>query len=196
MFIASVMSSRHLILWCPLLFLPSIFPSIRDFSNESLVCISWPTYQSFSFSISPSSGNSGLISIKTVRFTLLTVQGTFRSLLQYQFFEGINYLVLCLFSDPAVKTKHDHWEDHRLDSTDLRWQSKVSGFEHCLKFVITFLPRSNSLLISWLQSPCSDFGAQEEKICPYFHLFSFSLHSVMGLDGMILGFCFFFFFNI
>ena len=77
MFIVLVMPSRHLILWRPLLLLPSILPSIRDFSNESAVCIRWPKYWSFSFSISPSNKYSGLISW----FNLLVVQETFRSLL-------------------------------------------------------------------------------------------------------------------
>ena len=80
MFIASVMSS-HLILWRPLFLLPSIFPSTGDFSSESAVCIRWPKY--WSFSISPSSEYSGLISLKIEWFDLLAVQGTFRSLLQH-----------------------------------------------------------------------------------------------------------------
>ena len=78
MFTASVMPSSHLILWCPLLLLPQIFPSIRDFSNESSVHIRWPKYWSFSVSISPSSEYSGLISLKTDSFDLLSVQRTFR----------------------------------------------------------------------------------------------------------------------
>ena len=81
MFIASVMPSSYLILWCPLLLLPSIFPSMRDFSNESAVCIRWPKY--WSFSISPSSEYSGLLSFKIHWFDLLAVQGTLRSLLQH-----------------------------------------------------------------------------------------------------------------
>ena len=83
MFIASVIPSRYLILWCPLLHLPSIFPSIRDFSNESSVRIRWPKYWSFSFSISPSSECLGLISLKIDWFDLLAIQGIFRSLLQH-----------------------------------------------------------------------------------------------------------------
>ena len=83
MFIASVMPPSHLILWRPLLLLPSIFPSIRDFSNESSVHIRWPKYWSFSFSISPSSEYLGLISLKIDWFDLLAVQGILRSLLQH-----------------------------------------------------------------------------------------------------------------
>ena len=80
--IALMMASSHLILWCPLL-LPSIFPSIRDFSNESAVHIRWPKYWSFSFSISPSNKHSGLISLKIDWFNLLALQEIFRSLLQH-----------------------------------------------------------------------------------------------------------------
>ena len=83
MSIASVMSSSHLILWCPLLLLPPVFPSIRDFSNESAVRIRWPKYWSFSFSISPSNKYSGFISLKIDWFVLLAVKGTFRSLFQH-----------------------------------------------------------------------------------------------------------------
>ena len=83
MSVVSVMPSSHPILWHPLLFLPSIFPSITDFSDESVVHIRWPKYWSFSFSISPSNEYSGLISLKIDRFNLLAVQGTLRSLLQH-----------------------------------------------------------------------------------------------------------------
>ena len=82
MSIVSVMPSNYLILCCPLL-LPSVFPSIRVFSNESILCIRWPKYWSFSFSISPSSEYSGLISFRMDCLDLLTVQGTLKSLLQY-----------------------------------------------------------------------------------------------------------------
>ena len=82
MSIESVMPSNHLILSCPLLLLPSIFPSIRVFSNESVLRIRWPKYWSFSFSISPSHEHSGLILFRTDRLDLLAVQGTLKSLLQ------------------------------------------------------------------------------------------------------------------
>ena len=83
MSIASVMLSSHLTLWCPSLLLPSFFPIIRDFSNESAVCIRWPKYWSFSIGISPSKEYSGFISLKIDWFDLLAVQGTLRSLLQH-----------------------------------------------------------------------------------------------------------------
>ena len=83
MFIKSVILSKHLILCCPLLLLPSIFPSIRIFSNESVLPIRWPKYWSFSFSTSPSNEYSGLISFRMDRLDLLAVQGTLKSLLQH-----------------------------------------------------------------------------------------------------------------
>ena len=83
MSIESVMPSNHLILCCPLLLLPSNFPSIRIFSNESALCIRWPKYQSFSFNISPSNEHPGLISLRMDWLDLLAVQGTLKSLLQH-----------------------------------------------------------------------------------------------------------------
>src|SRR5574337_889466 len=83
MSIELVIPSNHLILYCPLLLLPSIFPSLRVFSSESALCIRWPKYWSFRFSISPSNEYSGLISFRIDWFDLLTVQGTLKSLLQH-----------------------------------------------------------------------------------------------------------------
>ena len=83
MSIESVMPSNHLILCCPLLLLPSIFPSIKVFSSESVLCIRWPKYWSFSFNISPSNEHPGLISFRMDRLDLLAVQGTLKSLLQH-----------------------------------------------------------------------------------------------------------------
>ena len=84
MFIESVMQSNHLILCCPLLLLPSIFPRIRVFSNESVLCIRWPKYWSFSFSISPSNKHSGLVSFRMDWLDLLAIQRTLKSLLQHE----------------------------------------------------------------------------------------------------------------
>ena len=95
MSIESVMPSNHLTLCHPLLLLPSVFPSIRVFSKESVLCIKWLKYWSFSFSISPSKEIPGLISFRMDWLDLLAVQGTLKSLLQYQF-KSINSLTLCL----------------------------------------------------------------------------------------------------
>ena len=109
------MSSNHLILCCPLLLLPSIFPSIRDFSSESPVHIRWPKYWSCSFSISPSYEYSGLISFRIDWFDLLAVQDSEESSPTPQF-EGINSLVLCLLYGPALTTVCDHFSGPPINS--------------------------------------------------------------------------------
>jgi len=104
-FIASVMPSSHLILWCHLLLLPSIFPSTRDFSSELSVHIRWPKYWSFSLSISPSSEYSGLISLKIDWFDLLAVQRTFNSLLRHHSSKGFGVS----FNFPSVQSSAFYW---------------------------------------------------------------------------------------
>ena len=129
MFFPLVMPSHPL---TPLLLLPSIFPSIKDFSSESSGCIKWPKYWSFRFSISPSSEYSGLISLKIDWFDLLVVQGTFRSFLQHH---GSKASILrhSAFSMVQLSTTiRDHWEDCSLNYTDLCWQSRVSVFQHAV----------------------------------------------------------------
>ena len=121
MSIESVMPSNHLIFCHPLL-LPSIFLSIRVFSNESVLCISWPKYQSFSFNMSPSNEYSRLIFFRIDWFDLLAVQGTLKSFLQYQF-ESVNSLALSLLYGPTLTSVHDYWKNHSFDNTDLCWQS-------------------------------------------------------------------------
>ena len=118
----SVMPYNHLILYCPLLLLPSIFCSITVFSNESALHIQWPKYWSFSFSISPSNEYSGLISFRTDSFDLLAVQGTLRSLLQHHSSKAS--IPHC----PALISVHDYWKNHRFDYMDLCPQSNVSVF--------------------------------------------------------------------
>ena len=107
MSIESVVPSNHLILCHPLLLLPSIFPSIKVFSNESVLCIRWPEYWSFSFSISPLNKYSELISFRINWFDLLAVQGTLKSLLQ---FKSINSLVLSFLYGPTLTSTHDYWK--------------------------------------------------------------------------------------
>ena len=131
--------------WHPLLLL-SIFPSIRDFSNELAVCIGWPKY--WRLSISLSNEYSLLISLKNDWFDLLVLQGTLRNLFQHHSLKALHLLY-----SPALTTVHDHWEEHSLDYMDLCWQSNVSAFQNTSRFVEAFLPRSKCLLVSWLQSP-------------------------------------------
>ena len=127
MSIVSVMPSNHLILCRPLLLLPSIFPSIRVFSNESALLIRWPKYWSFSLSISPSSEHPGLISFSMDWLDLLAVQGTLESSPTPPF-KSINSSALSFLHSPTLTSIHDHWKNHSLDYTDLCWQSNVSAF--------------------------------------------------------------------
>ena len=113
--IESMMPSNHLILCRPLLLLPSVFPSIRVFSNESALHISWPKYWGFSFSIRPSNEYSGLISFRIVWLGLLAVQGTLKSLLQHHSFESINSSALSFLYGPILISIHDHWKNHTFD---------------------------------------------------------------------------------
>ena len=117
MSIELVMPSNHLILYHPLLLLPSIFPSIRVFCSESVLCIRWPKYWSFSFSISPSNEYSGLISFRMDWFDLLAVQETLKSLLQHH--KSINSLVLSFLYGPTRTSVQDYWKNHSFDYTDL-----------------------------------------------------------------------------
>ena len=114
MSIVLVMPSNHLILCRPLLLPLSIFPSIRVFSNESVLCSRWPEYWSFSFSISPSNEYSGPISFRINWLDLLAVQGTLKSLLQHQF-KSINSSVLSFLYSPTLTSIYDYWKNHRLD---------------------------------------------------------------------------------
>ena len=113
MSIKSVMPSKHLILYHPLLLLSSIFPSIRVFSNESALGIRWLKY--WHFSISPSSEYSGLISFRMDWLDLLSVQGTLKSLLQHHSSKSINSSVLSFLYSPTLTSIHDHWKNHSLD---------------------------------------------------------------------------------
>ena len=127
MSINSVMPSNHLILCSPLLLLPSIFPSIRVFSNESALCIRWPKYWSFSFNISPSSEHAGMISFRMDWLDLLAVQGTLNSS-QHHSWKASILLHSAFFISPTLTSIHGHWKNHSLDQTDLCWQSNVSAF--------------------------------------------------------------------
>ena len=115
----SVMPSHHLILCCPLLLLPSVFPSIGVFSSESVLCIKWTKYWSFSFSISPFNEYSGLISLRIDWFDLLSVQGVLKSLLQNHSSKASILQHLAFFCGPTLTSIYDYWKNHRFDYMDL-----------------------------------------------------------------------------
>ena len=127
MYVESVMPSSHLILCRPLLLLPSIFPSIRVFSNESVLHTRRPKYWSFNFSISPSNEYSGLISFRMDWFDLLAVQGALEGL-QHHNSKASALHCSALFYGPALTSAHDSWKSHRFDYTGLCWQSDASAF--------------------------------------------------------------------
>ena len=177
MFITSVMPSSHLILWCPLLLLPSIFPSIRDFSNESSFCIMWPKYWSFSFNINLSGVYLGLISLKIDWFDPLAVQGTLRSFLHHHSSKGSILWCFVFFmvqtSQPYVTTGKN------IALTIWNFVDRVMSllFNTLSIFVIAFLTKSSPSSSDFMAPVTihSDFGDQEEEICHYFHIFSFYL---------------------
>ena len=147
------MPSDRLILCCPLLLLPPIPPSIRVSSNESTLRMRWPEYWSFSFSISPSSEHPGLISFRMDWLYLLAVQGTLKSLLQHHSSKASVIQHLAFFT---VQLSHSYMTTGKTIALT-RWTfvDKVMSllFNMLCRLVITFLPRSKCLLISWLQSP-------------------------------------------
>ena len=168
----SLMPSNQLILCHPLLFPPSIFPSIRVFPNESALPIRWLKYWSFNFSISPSIEYSGLISFRMDWLDLLAIQGTLKSLLQHH---SSKASILQHSAFLIVQHSHPHMTTGKTIALT-RWSfvGKVMSllFNMLSRLVIAFLPRSGGLLISWLQSLSAwIFGAQEKKVCHYFHCF-------------------------
>ena len=147
------MPSNHLILCCPLLLLPSIFPSIRVFSNESVLHIRWPKYWSFSFSISPFNEHPGMISFRMDWLDLLTVQGTLKSLLQLR---SSKASVLWCSDFFIVQLSHPYLTTGKTIALNRQsFGGKVMSLllNMLSRLVITFLPRSKRLLISWLQLP-------------------------------------------
>ena len=153
MFIALVMPSSHLILWCHPLLLPTIFPSVRNFSNELDARIRWTEYWTLSFSISPSNEYSGLICFKIDWFHLLAVQGTFSSLLQHHSLKAS-----ILWCSALFMVQVSQWHMNTGKTIALTIQTFVSRgmsllYNILYRFVTAFLPRSNYPLNSWLQSP-------------------------------------------
>ena len=164
--IESVMPSSHLILCHPLLLLPPIPPSIRIFSNKSTLLIRWPRYWSFIFSTSPSKEHPGLISFKMDLLDLLAVQGTLKSLLQHHSSKASIFRHSAFF---IVQLSHPYMATGRTRRT---FVGKVTSllFNMLSRFVITFLPRSKHLLISWLQSPSAVILEPPQKILTLFPL--------------------------
>ena len=186
--IESVMPSNHLIHCHPLL-VPSIFTSIRVFSNESVLCIRWPEYWSFSYNISPSNDHSGLIFFRMDWLDLLEVQGTLKSFLQHHSSKasilGCSAFFIVKLSNSFMTTgKAIAW-------TRQTFVGKVMSLllNMLSRLVITFLPKSKLLLISWLQSPSAVILEPRKIKSDTVSSVSPSIrHEVMGLDAMIFVF--------
>ena len=174
--IESVMPSNHLILCHPLLLLPSIFPSIRVFSNESVLHLRWPKYWSFSFNISPSYEHPGLISFRMDWLDLLAVQGTLKSLLQHH---SLRASVLWCSAFFTVQLSHPYMTTGKtIALTMWTFVGKVMSlfFNTLSGLIIDFLPRSKRLLnFMAAVTVLSDSGAQENKVYLCFHFFSICL---------------------
>ena len=183
------MPSDHIILTCPLLFLSSIFPSTRVFSNESVLHISWPKYWNFSFGISPSNEHPGLISFRMDWLDLLEVQGTLKSLLQHHSSKAPFFLCSAFF---LVQLSHPYMTTGKtIVLTRQAFVGKVMSllFNMQSRLVITFLPRRKCLLISWLQSPFAVILEPPKIKSLIVSIVSPSIcHEMMGPDAMILVF--------
>ena len=163
------MPSNHLILCRPLFLTPSIFPSIRVFSNESAFCIRWPKHWSFSFNINPSNEHPGLISFRMDWLDLFAVQGTLKRLLQHHSSKASILLHSAFF---IVQLSHPYMTTGKTISLTRRtFVDKVMSllFSMLSRLVITFLPRSKHLLISWLQSSSAVIlEPPQNKVCHCF----------------------------
>ena len=169
--------------------LPSIFPSIRVFSNESTLCMRWPKYWSFSLSISPSNENKGLVSFRMDRLDLLAVQGTLKSLLQNHSSKSSILYCSAFFT---VQLSHPYMTTGKtiaLTRGTLVGKVMSLHFNMLSRLVITFLPRSKHLLISWLRSPSAVILEPKKIKSATVSIVSPSIcHQVMGSDAMILVF--------
>ena len=170
MSIESVMPSSHLILYCPLLLLPPIPPSIRVFFNESTLCMGWPKYWSFSFSIIPSKEHPGPISFTMDWLDLLAVQGTLNSLLQHHSSKASILRCSAFFT---VQLSHPYMTTGKTVALT-RWTfiGKVMSLllNMLSRLVITFLPRASFNFMAAI-TICSDFEAQKNKVWHCFHCF-------------------------
>ena len=185
MSIKSVMPSSHLILCCPLLLLPPIPPSIRVFSKESALHIRWPKYWSFSFNISPSNEHPGLISFRVDWLDLLAVQGTLKSLLQQHSSKASILRHSAFFT---VQLSHPYVTTGKtIALTRQTFVDKVMSLllNMLSRLVITFLPMSKRLLISWLQSPSAAILEPRKIKSATVSTVSPSVcHEVMGPGGL------------
>ena len=188
MSIKSVMPFNHLILCHPLLLPPSIFLSIRVFSNESVFCIRWPEYWSFSFSISPSKEYSVLIYFRIDWLDLLAVQGTLKSLLQHHSSKASILHHSAFFT---VQLSHPYITTGKTVALT-RWTfvGKVMFLLRLSRLIVTFLPRSMCILISWLQSPYAGIlePSPPNKVYHCFHCFPIYLPWSDGTGCHELGF--------
>ena len=160
-----------LILCCPLLLPPSILPTIRVFSNEWVFCIRWPKYWSFSFNISPSNEHPGLISFRMDWFDLLAVQGTLKGLLQHH---SCKASILRRSAFFIVQLSHPYMTTGKtIALTRQTFVGKVMSmlFNMLSRLVITFLPRSKCLLISWLQPPSAVILEPKKIVCHCFLIY-------------------------
>ena len=164
------MPSNHLIPCHPLLLLPLIFPSIRVFSNESVLHIRWPKYWSFSFSISPCNEYSGLISFRMDWLDLLAVQGTLKSLLQHH---SSKASILWHSAFLIVQLSHAYMTTGKtIALTNLCWQSNVSAFKYAVEVGQSFSSKEQaSFNFMAAVTICSDFWAPQNKVCHCFHCF-------------------------
>ena len=183
------MSSNHLILCCPLLLLPLIFPNIKVFSNELALPIRWSKYWSFNFSISPSNEYSGLISFRIEWFDLPAAQQTLKSLLQHH---NLKASILQRSAFFMVQLSHLYMTTGKTIALTIRtFAGKVISllFNTLSWFVIAFLPRIKSLLVLWLQSPSTEILEPKKIKSVIVSTFSSSVcHEVMGTDARIFAF--------
>ena len=183
------MPSNHLIFCHPLLLPPSIFPSIRIFSSESVLHIRWPKYWSFSFNISLSNEYLGLISLRMDWLDLLIVQGIFKSLLQYH---SSKALILWHSAFFIVQLSHPYMTIGKtIAFTRWTFVRKIMSllFNKLSRLVIAFLPRSKHLSLSWLQSPSAVIWELKKMMSLTVSIVSLSIcHEVMGSDAMMLVF--------
>jgi len=185
----SVMPSNHLILCLPFLLLPSIFPIIRVFSNESTLCITWPKDWSFSFNISPFNEHSGLISFRMDWLDLLAIQGTLKNLIQHH---SSKTSILWCSTFFIVQLSHPYMTTGKTIALNRRtFVGEVMSllFNMLSRFVITFLPASKCFLISWLESPSAVImESQKIKSATVSTVYPSICHEVIGPDAMILVF--------